>query len=145
MPGARRTSTSGSGSYASRLGAPALPHQARSLTSHPVTGLMHQTPSPPAPVADLTGDTDCPELEGANSITTARIGSSYYAIVTSFEDDGVQMINTPDPAHPFDPLLPHASLDLTGDGRAACAGQARDSRAIVLEYAVGGGGIGSVV
>ena len=40
------------------------------------------------------------ELDGALSITTTTIGSSTYALVTAFVDDGVQIINITNPAIP---------------------------------------------
>ena len=96
-------------------------------------------PGNPSPVASLTNGTTYPELGGANSITTARIGNSHYALVASQGDDGVQIIDITDPAHPHNPLLPHVELDLAGEGRAAYAGQAHGGRALVFEYAVRGG------
>ena len=47
------------------------------------------------------------ELGGANGITTAKIGPDTYALVTAYDDDGVQIINITDPANP----VPAASLD----------------------------------
>ncbi len=40
------------------------------------------------------------ELDGATSITTVKIGSDTYALVASFQDDGVQIINITNPAAP---------------------------------------------
>ena len=37
------------------------------------------------------------ELNGASDITTVKIGSSFYALVASFDDDGIQIINITDP------------------------------------------------
>ena len=68
-------------------------------------------PARPSPVAALTDGQAYPELEGAHSITTTRIGDSHYALVASIHDDGVQIINITDPASP----LPVAALT---DGQA---------------------------
>ena len=57
-------------------------------------------PARPAPVAALSDGPTYPELAGANSITTAQIGSSHYALVTAARDDGVQIIDITDPARP---------------------------------------------
>ena len=40
------------------------------------------------------------ELDGAQSITTATIGSSTYALVASYVDEGVQIIDITDPSNP---------------------------------------------
>ena len=68
-------------------------------------------PAHPLPVAALTDGQAYPELEGATSITTTQIGDSHYALVASIHDDGVQIIDITDPAHP----LPVAALT---DGQA---------------------------
>ena len=68
-------------------------------------------PVRPLPVAALTDGQAYPELEGATSITTTQIGDSHYALVASIHDDGVQIIDITDPAHP----LPVAALT---DGQA---------------------------
>ena len=57
-------------------------------------------PGNPSPVASLTDGTTYPELKGADSITTARIDGSHYALVASYIDDGVQIINITDPGNP---------------------------------------------
>ena len=101
-------------------------------------------PGNPSPVASLTNGTTYPELSGPNSITTARIGDSHYALVASGNDAGsVQIIDITDPAHPHNPLLPYVELDLAGDRRAAYAGQAHGGRALVFEYAVRDGDLTS--
>ena len=45
-------------------------------------------------------DTDSYKLLGANGITTFESGGTTYAAVTSYIDDGVQIINITDPANP---------------------------------------------
>ncbi|MDI1496104.1 MAG: hypothetical protein K8823_1412, partial [Cenarchaeum symbiont of Oopsacas minuta] len=57
-------------------------------------------PASPSPIADITDGTDYPELNGASSITTTQIDGSTYALVTSNNDDGVQIINISNPASP---------------------------------------------
>ena len=74
-------------------------------------------PASPVPVASFDdGDTvdgrTYDELDDPRWITTARIGSSTYALVASYVDDGVQIIDITDPASP----VPVASF---GDGDSA--------------------------
>ncbi len=73
-------------------------------------------PANPAPAASF-GDGDrvdgvskaFDELRGANGITTVTIGPDTYALVTAYDDDGVQIVDITDPANP----IPTASF---GDG-----------------------------
>ena len=58
------------------------------------------TPSSPTPASAVSDDLDYPELRGAYSITTTTIGSSTYALVASFTDDGVQIIDITTPSSP---------------------------------------------
>ena len=39
-------------------------------------------------------------MDGAYAVTTVAIGSSTYALVASFDDDGIQIIDITDPASP---------------------------------------------
>ena len=48
--------------------------------------------SPTAVSAASDGENGFTELDGAYSVTTAVIGGSAYAIVTGFDDDGIQII-----------------------------------------------------
>ena len=58
-------------------------------------------PSSPTPVSSITDGVDgYTELRGAASITTTTIGSSTYALVASFDDSGVQIIDITDPTDP---------------------------------------------
>ena len=57
-------------------------------------------PTAPTAVASITDDSTFDELDGAIGITTVTIGSSTYALVASFFDDGVQIINITNPATP---------------------------------------------
>ena len=57
-------------------------------------------PASPSAVAGITDGSIYPELDGANSVTTTTIGSNHYALVASFDDDGVQIIDITDPASP---------------------------------------------
>ena len=62
---------------------------------------MHQVLNILSPVASsITNGTRYPTLGGANSITTATIEDSTYALVASFADNGVQIINITDPYNP---------------------------------------------
>ena len=58
-------------------------------------------PASPSAVAGITDGSIYPELDGATSITTTKIGSNHYALVASFDDDGVQIINITNPASPI--------------------------------------------
>ena len=62
-------------------------------------------PATPTAVSSITdgGNDDAGgifELDGARDITTATIGSSTYALVASYYDDGVQIIDITNPATP---------------------------------------------
>ena len=93
-------------------------------------------PARPSPVAALTDGQAYPELDGARTVTTTRIGDSHYALVAGVSDGGVQMIDITDPAHPFNPLMPYMRMDLDGDRRATYVGQAHGNHALVFEYVV---------
>ena len=56
--------------------------------------------SPTAVSAASDGENGFTELDGAYSVTTAVIGGSAYAIVTGFDDDGIQIIDITDPDSP---------------------------------------------
>ena len=59
------------------------------------------TPASPSPVAAVTdGAGGYTELDGSNGIATHTIGSSHYALVASYTDDGVQIIDITTPASP---------------------------------------------
>jgi hypothetical protein len=57
-------------------------------------------PAAPSAVASVTDGTDYPVLNGAWDITTVVIGTKTYALVASYYDDGVQIIDISDPAAP---------------------------------------------
>ena len=57
-------------------------------------------PASPTAVASVTDGADYPALNGAIAITTHTIGTSHYALVASFWDDGVQIINITNPSSP---------------------------------------------
>ena len=54
-----------------------------------------------APVIGITNGTKYPALSGAYSIATTTIEGSTYALVTSYFDNGVQIINIDDPYNPI--------------------------------------------
>ena len=59
------------------------------------------TPENPLAVTSITDGVDgFDELDAATGITTAKVDSSTYALVTSKRDDGVQIIDITDPATP---------------------------------------------
>ena len=73
------------------------------------------TPSSPTAVANVTDSTtenltDYTVLKGATSITTTTIDSRHYALVASFFDDGVQIIDITTPSSPS------AVAGITDDG-----------------------------
>ena len=53
-----------------------------------------------SPVIGIIDGIQYPTLNGAISITTATIGGSTYALVASYLDNGVQIINIDDPYAP---------------------------------------------
>ena len=53
-----------------------------------------------SPVIGITDSIKYPKLRGAISITTATIENSTYALVASFSENGVQIINIDDPYNP---------------------------------------------
>ncbi len=58
-------------------------------------------PASPLPVSSVAnGIDDYDQLNGAYGITTTTIGTSTYALVTSFNDDGVQIIDITNPYFP---------------------------------------------
>ena len=60
------------------------------------------TPSNPISVANITDDADgFGVLAGATSVTTTKIGSNHYALVTSQYDNGVQIIDINTPSNPI--------------------------------------------
>ena len=58
-------------------------------------------PATPTAASSITDDATFDALAGASNITTVRIDSSVYALVTSFNDDGVQIIDITNPATPI--------------------------------------------
>ena len=57
-------------------------------------------PAAPTAVSSITDGSTFDELDGAIDITTVQIGSSVYALVASFTDDGIQIIDITNPAAP---------------------------------------------
>ena len=58
-------------------------------------------PAAPTAVSSVFDGVTFDELNRATGIATAKIGASTYALVTSFFDDGVQIIDITDPAAPI--------------------------------------------
>ena len=56
--------------------------------------------SPAAVSAVFDGENDFTKLDGAYAVTTVVIGSSAYALVASFDDDGIQIVDIADPVSP---------------------------------------------
>ena len=100
-------------------------------------------PASPSAVADINKGSIYSELDDANSITTTTIQVNgrdrHYALVTSRDTNGIQMIDITDPAHPFNPLRPYVELDLAGDRRATYTGLEDGGKSLVFEYVVRGG------
>ena len=58
-------------------------------------------PAAPTAVASITdGEGGFDELAGASSVTTVVIGGSTYALVTSYDDNGLQIVDISNPAAP---------------------------------------------
>ena len=57
-------------------------------------------PASPSPVANITDGDDYPILNGSRAITTVTLDSFTYALVTAFNDNGIQIINITNPASP---------------------------------------------
>ena len=57
-------------------------------------------PASPQPVSHVTDGVDYPELQGATGIDIIQIGGRHYALIASFDDDGLQIIDVTDPANP---------------------------------------------
>ena len=72
-------------------------------------------PVTPIPVSSLTDHTTL-VLDGAEAVHTTTIGSSTYAIVTSFIDNGIQIINITNPKTPIpvSSLTDDSVLELEG-------------------------------
>ena len=72
-----------------------------SITDDGVQIIDITNPATPTATAAITDDENgFEELDGANDITTVTIGTKTYALVASFEDDGVQIIDITNPATP---------------------------------------------
>ncbi len=94
------------------------------------------TPASPISIANITDDSGgFDNLFGARSITTTQIGGNHYALVASFGDSGVQIIDITDPAKPFNPLWPFIALDTDPPARAFY--KEISGNDLVFEYDVG--------
>ncbi len=71
-----------------------------SVTNNEVRISDISNPHNPVPVASISDGADFDELSGANSIATITIDDSHYALVASWADDGVQIIDITDPTDP---------------------------------------------
>ena len=67
---------------------------------HGVQIINITTPGNPIGASAVSDGSNYPKLAGAYSITTTTIGSSTYALVASFTDNGVQIIDITDPYDP---------------------------------------------
>ena len=65
-----------------------------------VTIIDVTNPSSPTETAVVTDGSAFTELDGATGLTVATIGQSTYVLVSSWSDDGVQIIDVTDPASP---------------------------------------------
>ena len=78
-------------------------------------------PAASTATSSITDGSTFDELSGASEITIVQIGSSVYALVASFSDDGVQIIriaeDQPEPvATPANPIAVSSISDGDGDG-----------------------------
>ena len=71
-----------------------------SQTSDGIQIINISNPAVPTVVSSISDGSTFDTLDGARSITTVQIGSSIYALVAAFDDNGVQIINITDPAAP---------------------------------------------
>ncbi len=71
-----------------------------SQTSDGIQIINISNPAAPTVVSSISDGSTFDTLDGAHDITTVQIGSSIYALVAAFDDNGVQIINITDPAAP---------------------------------------------
>ena len=71
-----------------------------SLTDDGIQIINITNPASPTATSSVTDGGTFDELDGANGITTVKIGSATYALVASQFDDGIQIINITNPATP---------------------------------------------
>ena len=71
------------------------------LDYHSIQIINIDEPYHPTSASSITNGTSYPELSYPNSITTATIENSTYALVTAYIDHGVQIINITDPYKPI--------------------------------------------
>ena len=98
-------------------------------------------PASPSATASVTdGQDGFDELGGASSVATAVIDGRTYALVASYNDDGVQMIDVTDPASP-EPVYsgPYITLDVMQDDRRAVYVAGNETATLTFEYVVQGG------
>ena len=95
-------------------------------------------PNATASVTDGVGGFD--KLLGAYSVTTAAIDGRTYALVASFVDDGVQMIDVSDPVSP-EPVYPrpYITLDVMQPDRRAVYVAGNGTATLTFEYVVQNG------
>ena len=92
-------------------------------------------PDAAASVTDNRGGFD--ELDGASSVTTVVIGERTYALVASFRDDGVQIIDISDPASPVAVYSrPYIALDVMQADRRAVYVAGSETTTLTFEYVV---------
>ncbi len=59
-------------------------------------------PANPAAISSMVDGTDSfTELQGPRNVDTTRIGTNTYALIASYDDDGLQIINITDPTNPI--------------------------------------------
>ena len=92
------------------------------------------SPTPTASVSDGIGGFD--ELDGAHSVDTVTVGSSTYAIVTSWYDDGVQIIDITHLPLVFNGLSPVMTLETGATDRHAIFSSLNQSNTLVFTYVV---------
>ena len=90
--------TSGSSASSDKVAFLPVPESVTKTRDDSVQIIDITNPRNPTPVLTITDEADgYTELRGAASITTTTIGSSTYALVASFDDAGVQIIDITDP------------------------------------------------
>ena len=96
-------------------------------------------PSNPTPTASMT-DSSSLALNGARSITTVVIGARTYALVASFIDHGVQIIDITDPTSPTATASITDSSSLALDGPNDITTVEVEGRTYALVAAIGDDG-----
>ena len=104
--------TSGSSASSDKVAFLPVPESVTKTRDDSVQIIDITNPRNPTPVLTITDEADgYTELRGAASITITTIGSSTYALVASFDDSGVQIIDITDPTDPIEISIVESDSD----------------------------------